>query len=87
MRQWHRMDVKGCRWLQVNSRGKDGYRCWEMDEQVQVSGGKGGGRVERCGEINGCRSVAAAMMNGGSEHKEVNGNGPGRLEEAEGERL
>lgn len=43
--------------------------------------------MERCGEMNGCGPVAAAMMNGGSEHMEVNGNGRGRLEKAEGERL
>lgn len=43
--------------------------------------------MERCGEMNGCGFLAAAMMNGGSEHMEVNGNGRGRLEKAEGERL
>lgn len=36
-----------------------------------------GGRIERCGEMNECGSVAAAMINGGSEHMEANGNGRG----------
>lgn len=60
MRHWHRMDAEDWRWVEVNSQWRDGCRCWEMDEQVQVSGGReeGGGRIERCGEMNECGPVA-----------------------------
>lgn len=40
--------------------------------------------MERCGEMNDCESVAAAMINGVSQHMAVNGSGRGRMEEAEG---
>lgn len=37
-------DAEESRWVEVNSQWKDGYWCREMDEQVQVSGGREEGR-------------------------------------------
>lgn len=37
--------------------------------------------------MNECRSVAVAMINGGSEHMDVKGNGRGQLENTKGEWL